>query len=397
VIAPASDFSRIQQQLPEIQQSLRQQGLDGWLLYDLRARNLIAGGLLGLGEMSRRWFVLLPATGTPLAITHGIEQGPWRQWPWLKTSYVSWRSLDDALRSALAGRGRIAMEISPRDAVPVGDVVPSGVIELVRAAGADVVTSGDLISRFYSRWSETQLAGHHVAAAALAEVAEETFSRLAADVAAGRNPTETEVRGRVVAALTARGCPIADCIAATSYNAANPHYEPVNGGATFRAGQVVLLDLWGKQSDDAVWADQTWMACLGAQVPERAATLFAIVLRARDAAVQFLQQSWQAGREVRGWEVDDVARAVINSAGYGDYFIHRTGHSIDVATHGMGPNIDNLETHETRVLLPGVGFSIEPGIYIPGEIGLRSEINVFMSPDGPLVTPPRIQHAMATT
>lgn len=394
--APGTTFGTIREQLPAIQAALEQQGLDGWLLYDLRARNIIAGRLLGLGEQSRRYFVLIPAQGEPFAITHGIEQGPWRSWPWQKTVYVSWRSLDEAMKTVLAGRRRIAMEISPRDAVPVCDLVPAGVVELVRSAGVEVVSSGDLITLFYSRWTGEQLASHHRAAAALADVAESMFRRLASDLAAGRTVTEMDVRERTGAELNRRGFAVADAIAATGLNAANPHYDPVGRGATFAPGDIVLLDLWCKETDDAVYADQTWMACLAPKVPERAASLFRIVCAARDAAVKFLQDAWKAGRQIQGYEVDDVARDVIARAGYGDYFIHRTGHSIDIATHGMGPNIDNLETHETRVFLPGVGFSIEPGIYISGEIGMRSEINVYIGESGPEVTPGRLQHEIFT-
>jgi len=396
MIAPGSSFTTIREQLSAIQEALRAQGLDGWLLYDLRARNVIASRLLGLGELSRRYFVLIPAQGEPFALTHGIEQGPWRQWPWKKTVYVSWRSLDDAMQAALAGRRRVAMELSARDAVPVCDLVPAGVAELVRAAGVDVVSSGDLITLFYSRWSAEQLDAHRRAAVALAAGAQQAFEQLARDVAAGRAPSEGVVRERLIEDLHHRGFAVADCIAATGLNAANPHYEPVDGGARFARGDIVLIDLWCKESDDAVWADQTWMACLAERVPERAESLFATVCAARDAAIRFLKDEWASGRSIQGHQVDDVARAVITKAGYGDYFIHRTGHSIDIATHGMGPNIDNLETHETRVLLPGVGFSIEPGIYIPGEIGLRSEINVYIGESGPEVTPSRLQHAMAT-
>ncbi len=287
------------------------------------------------------------------------------------------------------------MELSARDAVPVCDLVPAGVAEIVRAAGGEPVSSGDLITRFYSRWSDAQLAAHRRSAQVLREVANDAFAWLATHV--GQGITESRMREHVIAQLVAHGAGAgADCIAATARNASNPHYEAENGGATFRAGDVVLLDLWAKETEQSAFADQTWMACLGGQVPARAAELFGIICRARDAAIAFLQKSWSAGRAIQGYEVDDVTRAVIRDAGYADYFIHRTGHSIDTATHGMGPNIDNLETHETRVLLPGVGFSIEPGIYIAGEIGVRTEINVYMSESGPEVTPGGIQSAMAT-
>jgi Xaa-Pro aminopeptidase len=397
LIAPGSGFERIRNDLPQIQSALRERGLDGWLLYDLHARNTAASGLLGLGDMSRRYFVLVPADGEPLAITHGIEQGPWQQWPWQKTSYVGWRSLDETMRRMLSGRGRIAMEFSPQDAVPACDLVPAGVIEMVRAAGGEIVSSGDLITLFYSRWSPAQLAAHRRAAAVLAEVAEESFAWLYRRIAGGESVAERELHAHVVTSLTDRGYGTeAGCIAATAKSASDPHHDSVDSETRFAAGDAVLLDLWCKESDDAAVADQTWMAAMGSRVPDRAAELFGIICRARDAAVAFLKQAWTEGRTVRGFEVDDVARGVIVEAGYGDHFIHRTGHSIDTATHGMGPNIDNLETHETRILVPGVGFSIEPGIYIAGEIGVRTEINVFIGEEGPEVTPSTIQMGMAT-
>jgi len=395
-IAAASDFSRIRRILPDIQAALKEQGLDGWLLYDLHGRNGVATALLGLGDLSRRYFVLIPADGTPVAITHGIEQGPWAAWPWEKVSYVSWKSLDEHLSAILDRHPLIAMEMSDRDAVPAADLVPYGVIELVRAAGGQPQTSGNLISRFYSRWSDAQLDSHRRGAQVLAETAAKMFAGIAEDLAAGRSVTEGIVTDRVKAELASRGFSVnADCIVATGLNAANPHYEPIGGGATFHKGDVILLDLWAQESADLAVADQTWMAFMGGEVPARAAELFGCVCAARDAAIEFLRKAWAGGRPVHGYEVDDACRGVIREAGFDRWFIHRTGHSIDTATHGMGPNIDNLETHETRVLIPGVGFSIEPGIYMAGELGVRTEINVYMSDTGPEVTPSRIQSGMA--
>lgn len=390
-----SGFALLKEQLPAIQKELLAQGLDGWLLYNLRVRNGVAASLLELGEMSRRYFVLIPAQGEPHALTHGIEQIPWETWPWGRSKYVAWQVLDSEMKSLLGGRRRLAMEISDRDAVPIVDLVPSGVIEMIRGHGVDVVTSGDLITKFYSRWTPAQVESHYKAANVLVGAVNAAFERLAGEIAAGRNPLEEDVRQWVVADLSARGTGVgADSIAARGVNAANPHYETTNGGEAFRKGDAVLIDLWAKESEDAVFADQTWMAYLGNEVPARTAELFAIVCQARDAAVAFVKTAWKEGRTIQGYEVDDAARAVIDTAGYGEYFIHRTGHSIDRATHGMGPNMDNLETHETRTLLEGVGFSIEPGIYIPGEIGLRTEINVYIGPNGPDVTPGEPQRAM---
>jgi Xaa-Pro aminopeptidase len=397
VMTGGRGFGRLREELAEIQEALQELELDGWLLYDLRGRNLVAGGLLGLGTLTRRYFVWIPARGEPVAVMHGIEEGPWSEWPWARRRYVGWRELDQTLAEVMAGAERVAMEIMPRDAVPVVDLVPAGVVELVTAAGPEVVTSGELITRFYSRWTPAELESHLRAAEVLAGVANDALEWLAAEVRRGGSPTEAGLRARVIDMMAERGCGAgADCHAANGVNAADPHYVAVGEGATFRAGDVVLLDLWAKEADHLIYADQTWMAYLGDEVPERVEEVWAAVRDARDAAVDFLRERYQEGRAVQGYEVDDVARAVIAGRGYGDAFIHRTGHSIDQSTHGMGPNLDNLETHEVRFLTPGVGFSIEPGIYLPGELGVRSEINVYIGDDGPVVTPREIQAEMRT-
>jgi Xaa-Pro dipeptidase len=394
-VAGPRDFVRIGAELERIQQAIREAGLGGWLLYDLHARNDVTASLIGMGDMSRRFFVLVPATGEPIAIIHGIEKAPWDAWPWRKRVYVGWHELGAALAETLAGVGAVAMEFSENSAVPAVDLVPGGIIELVRSVGVSVVSSGDLITRFYAVWSEEQLKSHRKGSAVLAQVAQATFQRIAQGVAAGEAVTEEQAREWVIADLGARGFGTgADTIVATGLNAADPHYSPRDGGATFRQGDVILLDLWSKESGEMVYADQTWMAYLGGRVPERAAALFAVIRDARDAAVEHVQARWRAGDVIRGGEVDDVTRDVVRRAGYADYFIHRTGHSIDRSTHGMGPNIDNYETHETRRIIEGIGFSIEPGIYIPGEIGLRTEINVYVGADGPEVTTPEPQQEM---
>lgn len=389
------EFTRVRRDVESIQAAVREAGLDGWLLYDLHARNDVTARLLELGDLTRRFFVLIPADGEPTAVIHGIEQSPWEQWPWHRRVYVGWQELGSALRETLRGMRRIAMEYSPSAAVPTIDLVPGGILDLVRSAGVDVVSSGDLVTRFYACWTPEQLHSHYTASAAIAQIAEATFARLAHAVAAGERVDEEEMRAWVLADMEAHGVAVGgDAIAATGLNAADPHYSPQGGGATFEHGDIVLLDLWSKQSEEMVYADQTWMGYLGGEVPERAAALFAVIRDARDAAVDFLQTRWSAGHPIEGGEVDDVTRKVVTDAGFGPYFIHRTGHSIDRSTHGMGPNIDNLETHETRRLMPGVGFSIEPGIYIPGELGLRTEINVYVSENGPEVTTPRPQRAI---
>jgi Xaa-Pro dipeptidase len=387
------EFTQVRRDITEMQAAVRAAGLDGWLLYDLHARNDVAARLIGLGDLTRRFFVLIPAAGEPVAVIHGIEQAPWEQWPWRRRVYVGWQELSTTLRDTLRGLSRVAMEYSPNAAVPAIDLVPGGIIELVRSAGVEVVSSGDLVTRFYSCWTPDQVKSHLAASAVLARIAETTFTRLGQAVAHGERVNEQDMRAWVLADMVTHGVDVgADCIAATGLSAADPHYAPQSGGVTFKPGDLVLLDLWSRQSAEAVFADQTWMAYLGGDVPERAAKLFAVIRDARDAAVEFLQSAWSEGRTIEGRHVDDVTRRVITDAGYGAFFIHRTGHSIDRATHGMGPNMDNLETHETRRIIQGVGFSIEPGLYIRGEIGMRTEINVYVGEDGPVVTTPSPQH-----
>lgn len=390
-----ADFGRLRRELPAIQAMLREGGQDGWLLFDVYGRNPVSARMLGLEAMTRRYFVLVPAQGEPVALTHGIEQAPWEQWPWRKEVYVAWPELDAKLRALLAGQRKLAMEYMADDAVPAMDLVPAGVVDLVRKCGCEVVASGDLVTRFYAAWSADDLASHRRASVALAQVAQAAFVRLARTLAEGGSVSEGEVREWVIADCAAHGVQVgADCIPAIGPNAANPHYVPVGQGATIKRGDVFLLDLWGKETESSVYSDQTWMLFLGEHVPERVASLFAAIRDGRDAAVAYVRQAWQERRPVMGFEVDDVCRAVVRERGWADAFIHRTGHSIDQADHGMGPNIDNLETHETRLLMPGICFSIEPGIYLPGDVGLRTEIDVYMGPDGPEVTTPDPQDSV---
>ena len=388
-------FELITRRLGEIQKELKNANLDGWLLYDFLGRNTVSGKLTGLGNLTRRYFVYVPVSGEPHAVTHKIEAGPWAEWTLPRTEYSAWRELDTALREVVGNAGRIAMEISANDGVPAMDLVPAGVLEMIRGLGPEVVSSGDLVSRFYSAWTAEDLAAHRRASTILMQAAHAAFQRLASEFSTGNAVREGDVHAWIMADLVVRGASAgADCHIAAGANAADPHYNPSGMGAEFKRDEVVLIDLWSKESDDSVYADQTWMGYLGSSVPDRVAKMFEIVCGGRDAAVQFLKDGHATGRRIMGGEVDDVTRKYIAERGYGDAFIHRTGHSIDQAIHGMGPNIDNLETNETRILIPGVGFSIEPGIYLRGDVGMRSEINVFMGPDGPEVTTPGMQHSM---
>ena len=379
-----------------VREELRAHGLDGWLLFNFLGNNPVASRLLGLPALTRRYFVYLPAHGTPVALTHRIEQQPWETWIGEKRQYSSWRELESELGSLLHGRGRVAVEYAEGDAVPYVDRIPAGLLELVRVSGAEVVSSGDLVSAFYARWSDEGLAGHRRAARTVRDVAHEAFARAADAVRAGTRITEWELRGWIQEQLLDRGLTVGgDAIVAVNAHAANPHYAPsAEKHAEIARGDLLLIDLWGKEDEEGIYADQTWMGYLGESVPERLEKTFGVLARAREAAVGLIRERRAAGEPVRGFEVDDASRAVVEAAGHGAHFIHRTGHSIDRELHGSGPNIDNLETRDTRTLIPGVGFSVEPGIYIPGDVGFRSEINVFMGPDGPEVTTPRPQTAV---
>jgi Xaa-Pro aminopeptidase len=385
-----------QRSLPAIQAALRDQNLDGWLLFDFHGLNPVGSGMLGLeGLLTRRVFALVPREGAPTAISHAIEQAPWKRWPseWPRERYSSWRSLEEQLTKLVKGK-KVAMEYSPGDAVPYLDRVPAGVLELVRNAGAKVVSSGELVTRFYAAWSQEHIDSHRRAATAIARIARDAIN-VAGNRARGGAPMAEHELARWILDRFAEQKLFCDHgpIVAAGANAANPHYEP--SASTPRAiqrGDILLIDLWAReQGENAVYADQTWMASLGAP-SARAQEIWSAVRDARDAAIQLVVDRARTRSPVRGAEVDDAARAIIASRGFGEQFTHRTGHSIDPRDlHGSGPHIDNLETREERLLLPGVAFSIEPGVYVAGDIGMRSEVNVYMEEGRAVVTPDEYQ------
>ncbi|HET6579801.1 MAG TPA: M24 family metallopeptidase [Gemmatimonadales bacterium] len=371
----------------ELREALADAGVDGWLLYAFHGLNPVAVRVLGLtGLDTRRLFVLLPRDGEPVAVAHKIELAAVEGFPGRVLAYARWEELHAALESVVRGR-RLAMEISPDDAVPYLDRVPFGVVELVRRLGGTVVPSGSLVSRFAAGWTAAEAADHRFAAEVLAEVARVELGRAVREGDTGL--TESALQARVVAAVEARGLAFDTLpIVAFGANAANPHYEPHAGhDAALRAGEVVLLDLWAGRRLETVFADQTWMGFAGTPVPARVERVWETVRGARDAAVAAVRNAAAAGRPIAGYEADRAARAVIEAAGFGDAFVHRTGHSIDRDLHGSGPHLDDYETHDDRRLVPGVGFSVEPGIYLPGEFGVRSEVNVHWGGAGPEVTP----------
>jgi len=380
--------------LDDIRKAIADAGVDGWLLYDFRGTNPIAGSIVGIsGMVTRRYFCYIPRNGNPVAITHAIEQGPWETWPssWTKYVYSSWRDLEAFLAKTVSGK-RVAMEYSAGDAVPYLDRIPAGVVEMVRNAGAEVVTSADLVTRIYAVWTPEQLESHKRAAEHLARIARNAMALAGEKARAGSPMREYELQQLIrqefdeAGLLTDHGPNVS-----TGLSAANPHYEPTAAQSELiNDGDILLIDLWAREPE-GVYADQTWMGSLG---PASAAniTIWETVRGARDAAIAVLRDRIENGVPVTGGEADDAARNYITERGFGDKFTHRTGHSIDSRDiHGSGPNIDNLESRDVRVLLPGIAFSIEPGIYITGQVGMRSEVNGYVSDGSLLITPSRIQ------
>jgi len=382
------------ERLTKVRAMLKELRCDGWLLFDFHGLNPVATRVLGIGGLAtRRLFVLLPAVGVPVAIAHKIELGRIEGFPGEVRSYAAWRELEQHLREVLSGR-KVAMEYSPKDAVPYLDRIPAGVVELVRASGAEVTGSSELVTAIAARWTPAELAGHRHAAELLRSIALAAFQQVGVWRVAGERATEQRLQAWVMEAFDRSGLASSSPpIVGVDDHAANPHYEPHLAPETeIRPDQVLLLDLWAGITVDAVYADQTWMAWTGAEVPTEVQKVWTIVRDARDQAVSTLRDKWREGWPVTGAELDDATRGVIRQAGYGEFFVHRTGHSIDRDLHGSGPHLDNFETHDDRKLMPGVGFSVEPGIYLPGRFGVRSEINVVLHEDGPEVTPAEPQH-----
>ncbi|MCS7222315.1 MAG: Xaa-Pro peptidase family protein [Anaerolineae bacterium] len=369
--------------LGRVQSLLTEAGLGGWLLFDFHGMNPIARRVVGLpaqGVFSRRWAYWIPPRGEPAWIIPRLEAGHFQApLPGRILTYVSWQDWLDRLRSLLHGVGQVAMEYSPQGAIPYVSRVDAGTIEMVRGLGVEVVSSADLVQAVEACWTAEQLAGHRRSAAALLAIKDMAFQHIAQALGKGQMVCEHEVQQFILQQCADRGLIGAGAIVAVNAHSSNPHYFPSPDRPTpVRSGDWVLIDLWAKEErPDAVYADITWVAYAGVEPPKLHQDIFDIVRAARDAAVRFVQQGIRAGRPVYGYEVDDVARGIITYANYGEYFIHRTGHSIGVEAHGNGVNIDNLETQDRRRLIPGVGFSIEPGIYLP-EFGVRLEIDMYV-------------------
>ena len=368
-----------------IQGALRAEGLDGWLLYDFRGLNPIAADLTGVARQAghlatRRWYYLIPATGEPRALVHAIESQALAHLPGTTERYAGREQLEAGLRRLVDGTSRVAMEYSPRCAIPYLARVDAGTIELVRGFGVDVVSSGDLVQRFSAAWGEAEIAMHRAASDGLHRVKERAFEAIARCIGANRPTTEYDIQQLMAAWFVEEGL-VSDSAPNVSAekNAGNPHYLPTAAvSRPIGSGDLVLLDLWAKlDRPGAVFADITWVGYTGRQVPERYAEAFSAVRDARDAAVALVQSGVRKGHELRGWEVDRAAATVLREAGFAERILHRTGHSLGESVHGNGVNMDDYETHDDRRLLPGTGFTIEPGLYF-SDFGVRSEINMIV-------------------
>ncbi len=375
----------------QIQDALRRQGLDGWLFFDHHVRDPLAYRILGLDERhapSRRWYYLIPAEGEPRGLVHRIEPGMLDTLPGAKTPYSSWTTQADGLKQMLAGCRRVAMQYSAQCAIPYVSMVDAGTIELVRGCGVEVVSSADLVQQFEATWDAAKLETHLEAGRRVDRVRREAFELVSARLAAQAAVSEFEVKQFILERCAAAGL-VTDHgpIVAVNENASNPHYEPdAEHNRAIARGDLLLIDMWAKLSaPGSVYYDITWTGYCGAEPPEKMLEVFGIVTAARDKAIQCVVDAVAAKRELRGFEVDDVARGHIRQAGYGESFFHRTGHSIGADVHGAGANMDNLETHDERRVMPWTCFSIEPGIYL-SDFGIRSEVNVFVGDDKAMVT-----------
>lgn len=375
--------------IPRIQAELKSAGLDGWLLYDFHNRDAIAYHVLGLdyGKFtSRRWFYWIPVTGEPVRLCSKVESTKLDKLPGQKRLYLSWRELHASLKDIMGRAHRIAMQYSPTANIPYVSIVDGGTIDLVRSLGFEVISSADLVQTFQAILNDAQYQSHLEAGARVQRIKNEAFDLVAREFAAGHTLTQYDVQQFIVRRYGEEGltCKGEFPIVGTNEQPADPHFEPTPANARpIAKGDTLLIDLWAKlEQPGAIFYDITWCGFVGRKPPAKYVEIFTTVRNARDAALDFVRSRFTSGQPVHGWEVDDACRAVVDKAGYGEYFIHRTGHSIGEDVHGNGVNIDNLETRDERLLVPGICFSIEPGIYLAGEMAVRSEIDVFITPAG---------------
>ena len=381
--------------LEAMQEALREAGLDGWLFYDHHHRDQLAGRILGLDphqHVTRRWYYLVPAVGEPRKLVHRIEQGRLDTLPGTKGVYSSWQELAVGIESLLGGTRRLAMQYSPNNQLMYVSMVDAGTVEFVRSLGKEVVSSANLVSQFEAVLSEEQKATHSIAQQAIDDLLAEGWKVIGQKLRPSSGPASIYTEWDHVqwlseamkrAGLTWDSGPNVS----VNEHCSDSHYEPTaEGSAAIKEGDFLLIDIWGKaEIPGGVYYDITWTGVVGREPSEQEQQVFNTVIAARDAAIRAVSEAYAAGRPIHGWQADDAARAVINAAGFGPYFTHRTGHNIGEEIHGSGANLDNLETHDERLLLPNTCFSVEPGIYLP-QFGVRSEIDMMTSPGKAWVT-----------
>jgi Xaa-Pro dipeptidase len=377
--------------IPGIQNTLAAAQIDGWLFADFRGSDELAYQVLGLPRdlhATRRWYYFIPSQGTPSKLVHTIESKNLDTLPGVAQTYVSWHDLERSLQGMLVGKRTLAMQYSPRNANPYVSRVDAGTVDLVRSWGHEIVSSGDLISTFQAVLSPSQYDSHREAAQAIDQVIDATFEEIARRLCEGSPCTEYLIQQFVVEQYHRHGL-VSDYppIVAVQPNNANPHYMPTASRfSVIKPHDLVLLDTWAKRGDDGIYYDVTWMGYCGSAIPARIQEVFSLVCCARDAAYDYIIKNHRNGIAPRGCDVDDIARGVIENAGYGKSIRHRTGHSIHTSTHGSGAHLDNLETRDERRLIQGLLFSIEPSVYLDAEFGIRSEINVYIDQTGPVAT-----------
>jgi Xaa-Pro dipeptidase len=378
--------------IESLQRALQQDKLDGWLFYSFRGSDPIAENILKLDHAkftTRRWFYFVPAKGTPQKIVHAIETGTLDGLPGDKHIYLPWQQLHQNLRDTLKGIKKVAMQYSPLNAIPYISRVDAGTIELIRSFGVDVVSSADLVQIFEAVWTQEQLETHLYAARNMREIVDEITKEVRRRVQSNSGATEVEVQQFILDEyerrdLTAGHPPIV----AINAHSADPHYAPnLEDNLPMKKGDFLLVDMWSKRKvPHAVYDDITWTYFIGDSVPSEHQNIFNVVRDGRDASIKAAQKRYPTGEILYGWQIDEEARQSITKAGFGEYFLHRTGHSIHEEVHGNGANIDNLETQDSRRLMQGTCFSIEPGVYLKGNFGVRSEVDMYLSEKEAIVT-----------
>ena len=387
-------------ELERIQQALRERKIDGWLFCDFHNRDHLAYRVLGLDATkmtTRRWFYFIPARGEPRKLVHSVEKGKLDSLPGSKSVYLPWEQLHASLKRMLGSPKRIAMQYSPKNNIPYVSLVDAGIVELVKSFGHKVVSSADLVQMFEAVINEEGYRLHKEAGTIVDRIRAEAFDQIKNAVTTNNGATEYDIQQFIMRRFKETGLITDDPpIVGTNDHPADPHFESTPANARpFKQGDTVLIDLWAKKDvPGGIYYDITWVGFIGESPSRKYLEIFEVVQKARDTAIEFVKGKFAKGEKCFGWQVDDACRAVVKKAGYGKYFVHRTGHSIGEEVHGNGVNIDNLETKDERQLMPGCCFSIEPGIYLEGEMAVRTEVNVFIRHDGEVEVTGEIQNEL---